>query len=207
MDSFKCPVCRTGNVVINEKKNKGTCNHCESIFSLEANDKYILKKLGNKEYSQSFKEMKGKQNDYVGLKRHEWESIANGGLTDEEQKIKDAKEAEEKKRDELEKLIITTTPDITNHPIHSYKGIVTGQVAAGINVFKDAFAGIRNVIGGRSKALQDSMKTMREEALAEIKEEAFSKGANAVVGVSLDFDEYAEGMLLLTITGTAVVIE
>ena len=103
-------------------------------------------------------------------------------------------------------IIITTTPGIEGKPVREYRGIITGQVAAGVNVFKDIFSGLRNIVGGRSSALQETMKKMREEALADLEEEASRRGANAVVGVTLDFDEYSEGMLLLTISGTAVVV-
>jgi uncharacterized protein YbjQ (UPF0145 family) len=106
----------------------------------------------------------------------------------------------------MAEMIITTTPEIVGKPVREYCGIVTGQVAAGVNVFKDIFSGIRNIIGGRSGALQETMKKMREEALMDLEEEASRKGANAVIGVSIDFDEYSEGMLLLTISGTAVVV-
>ena len=61
---------------------------------------------------------------------------------------------------------------------------------AGINVFKDAFAGIRNIIGGRSETLQKSMRKMREQVLLELREEAYKKGANAIIAINLDFDEY-----------------
>ncbi len=74
-------------------------------------------------------------------------------------------------------------------------------------MFKDVFAGFRNVVGGRSQQLQASMKKMREQALRELKEEAFSVGADAIVGVKIDFDEYAEHMLMLSVSGTAVVTE
>jgi uncharacterized protein YbjQ (UPF0145 family) len=103
-------------------------------------------------------------------------------------------------------MIVTTTNEIEERPIKEYKGIITGQVAAGVGIFKDAFAGIRNVVGGRSEALQKTMSQMREEALKDLKQEAFNRNANAIVGVTLDFDEYGEAMLLLTVTGTAVVV-
>jgi len=207
MESFKCPVCKQGQVKFDEKSKKGNCDNCESIFTPYSDNELLLKKLGNKEFSESFNEMKNRQEKYRGLTIREWQNLAEGGLTDEEQEEKDKKEEQERKENIVENMIITTTPEIEDKKIKEYKGIVTGQVAAGINVFKDAFSGIRNVVGGKSKALQDTMQKMRDEAIKDIKEEAVNSGANAVVGVTLDFDEYAEGMLLLTVTGTAVIIE
>lgn len=122
------------------------------------------------------------------------------GLTEE--KIKETKELAAK----FDSMIMATTSTLQDILIKKYIGIVGAQTVQGINVFKDAFAGIRNVVGGRSQTLQYSMKKMREEALLELKEEAFKIGANAVVGISLDFDEYSEGMMMLSVSGTAVVI-
>ena len=105
--------------------------------------------------------------------------LVNLGKKDERLK----KQQEDKER--LESMILTTSFAIEGHPIKEYKGIVGAQVMAGINMFKDMFAGFRNVIGGRSKALQDSMRKMREQALEELKEEAFRRGANAVIAIKL----------------------
>ena len=173
----------------------------------ESRDRYGLKKLQNKQYLDTYRELTDRQTDYYGNTADEWNIIANGGYTEEERKKQEEEKLKEEKEQLKQSIPITTTNDIHGYWVKDYKGIVTGQVAAGISVFKDAFAGIRNVVGGRSKGLQDSMKKMREEALKEIKEEAVELGANAIVGLSLDFDEYAENMLLLTITGTAVEIE
>ncbi|MBW8003642.1 MAG: YbjQ family protein [Planctomycetes bacterium] len=104
-------------------------------------------------------------------------------------------------------MVLTTTSAIDGKVITEYKGIVGSQVVAGINVFKDIFAGMRNIVGGRSKQLQESMRKMRSQALLELKEEAFSLNANAVVGIRMDFDEYAEHMLMLTASGTAVKVQ
>jgi len=115
---------------------------------------------------------------------------------------------EEKKAQEeiFKTMIISTTPTIEGRIISEYYGIVGAQTMHGINMFKDVLSGIRNVVGGRSKTMQKVMKQMREEALIELREEAFIFGANAVVGIKLDFDEYSEGMIMLSITGTAVLI-
>jgi uncharacterized protein YbjQ (UPF0145 family) len=206
MPSFKCPVCKTGTVNFDEKGKKGTCSHCGSLFTSTQADGFILKKLNNKDYTKSFYEMREKQNEAVGLKAHEWDNVAQGGMTDREKERAEKKQAEEEKQRRFDSMIVTTTNEIEERPIKEYKGIITGQVAAGVGIFKDAFAGIRNVVGGRSEALQKTMSQMREEALKDLKQEAFNRDANAIVGVTLDFDEYGESMLLLTVTGTAVVV-
>lgn len=100
-------------------------------------------------------------------------------------------------------FILSTTPNIEGKSIESYLGIVGSQTMEGINIFKDIFSGVRNIVGGRSTALQEAMKKMRVTALNEIKEEAFNLGANAVVGIKIDFDEYSEGMIMLSVSGTA----
>jgi uncharacterized protein YbjQ (UPF0145 family) len=206
MQSFKCAVCKSGRVSFDEKGKKGSCDHCGSVYAPGQEEGIVLRKLTNKEYTEPFYEMRQKQNEVIGLQIHEWENLANGGMTDEEKRKAEKKKAAEEKERIIEDMIVTTTPGIFQSPVKEYKGIVTGQVAAGVSVFKDAFAGIRNIVGGRSDALQKTMAQMREEALKDIKSEAADRGANAVVGVTLDFDEYGEGMLLLTVTGTAVLI-
>ncbi len=119
----------------------------------------------------------------------------------EEEKLS-AQEAEK-----LKGFILSTTPTIEGNTITSYLGIVGAQAVEGVNIFKDAFAGLRNVVGGRSAKLQETMESMRNSALDEMKMEAYKLGANAVVGIKIDFDEYSEGMLMLSISGTAVSIE
>lgn len=206
MQSLKCPVCKSGQVKFDEKKNKATCDVCGSVFAPGQGEKLVLKKITSKNYTKPFYEMRQKQDDSIGLKAEEWEHLANGGMTAEEEKQERRRQVKEESKQIIENMIVTTTPDIVYKPIKEYKGIVTGQVAAGVSVFKDAFAGIRNIVGGRSDALQNTMAQMREEALMDLKTAAAERGANAVVGVTLDFDEYGEGMLLLTVTGTAVLL-
>jgi len=87
---------------------------------------------------------------------------------------------------------------------------VTAECAFGMNIFKDLFAGVRNIVGGRSKAVQDTMRDARRTTLYELKKEAHAVGANAVVGVDLDYVELAgagSSMVMLVASGTAVVIE
>jgi uncharacterized protein YbjQ (UPF0145 family) len=87
--------------------------------------------------------------------------------------------------------------------------IVTAECAFGMNIFKDLFAGVRNIVGGRSEAVQKTMRDSRRTALYELKKEAYEVGANAVVGVDLDYVELSSSgsMVMLVASGTAVVIE
>lgn len=106
-------------------------------------------------------------------------------------------------------MISTTTPSIEGKKIVSYKQIVFGEVITGVNFFKDFGAGIRNLVGGRSKGYEDELINAREEAVAEMEKRAEELGANAVVGVDIDYEVLGSGndMLMVTASGTAVVIE
>ncbi len=103
-------------------------------------------------------------------------------------------------------MIITTTPAVEGKPITSYLGIVTGEAILGANVMKDIFAGFRDIVGGRSAAYEKELRTARDIALREMTEEAEKLGANAVVGVDLDYETVGSqgGMLMVTCSGTAV---
>lgn len=103
-------------------------------------------------------------------------------------------------------MIITTTNSIEQKEIVAYKGIVFGEVITGINVLKDFGAGIRNVFGGRSKGYEDELMRAREEALSEMQERAQSLGADAVIGMKMDYEVLGSdnGMLMVTCSGTAV---
>ncbi len=107
-------------------------------------------------------------------------------------------------KNQSESMILTTTPTIEFREISKYIGVIGSEVLAGINIFKDVFASVRNVVGGRSEQLQKTMGQMRKQALEELKEEALKLGADAVVGITIDFDEYAEHMMMLSVSGTAV---
>ncbi|TQQ84691.1 putative heavy metal-binding protein [Peptacetobacter hominis] len=106
-------------------------------------------------------------------------------------------------------MIITTTPSVDGYRIVDYKGIVYGEVVSGVNFFKDITAGLRNVFGGRSGSYEDELKKAREEALYELEQRASAMGANAVVGVDTDYEVLGadNGMLMVTVSGTAVVIQ
>jgi uncharacterized protein YbjQ (UPF0145 family) len=106
-------------------------------------------------------------------------------------------------------MIITTTPSIEGHRIVAYRGIVTGEAILGANVFKDLFADLRDLVGGRSATYEKELQRARDVALREIVERAEQLGANAIVGLDLDYEVLgaSNGMLMVSASGTAVVIE
>lgn len=106
-------------------------------------------------------------------------------------------------------MIIATTNYVPGMEVVEYKGLATGEVVAGINVIKDIGAGIRNLFGGRVKGYEDEIIQARAEVLKELEARAVAMGANAVIGVRIDFDPLGgdgNNMLLVTATGTAVVV-
>ena len=105
-------------------------------------------------------------------------------------------------------MIITTTNEIQDKKVMEYKGIVFGEVISGINMFKDMGASLRNIFGGRSKDYEDELLTARENALEEMKTRAANLGANAIIGVKMDYEVLGadNGMLMVTCSGTAVVV-
>ncbi|MFT4782308.1 MAG: hypothetical protein ACI9IV_000034 [Paracoccaceae bacterium] len=102
-------------------------------------------------------------------------------------------------------MIVTTTPSVEGHKITQYCGVVVGEAILGVNVFRDIFAGVTDIIGGRSGSYEKSLGKARETALRELEEQAVEKGANAVVGVDLDY-EVINNMLMVSASGTAVKI-
>ncbi len=102
-------------------------------------------------------------------------------------------------------MIVTTTPSIEGRGIASYRGIVVGEAIIGANVFRDIFAGITDIIGGRSGAYETSLAEARQTALRELEERARALGADAVVGVDLDY-EVINNMLMVSASGTAVTL-
>lgn len=105
-------------------------------------------------------------------------------------------------------MLLTTTPTIEGKPIQQYIGIVTAETIIGANIFKDIFAGIRDIVGGRSGTYERVIEEARGSALKELEQKALQMGANAVVGVDLDFETVGSGgsMLMVIATGTAVKI-
>ena len=106
-------------------------------------------------------------------------------------------------------MIMTTTPSIENQPIAEYLGIVTGEAIIGANIIKDVLAGIRDIVGGRSGAYEKALRSGRGEALREMAAQASERGADAVVGVDLDYEVIgkAGSMLMVSASGTAVRLE
>ncbi len=106
-------------------------------------------------------------------------------------------------------MLITTTPTVEGRRITRYCGVVCGEAVMGANIFKDLFAGIRDIVGGRSATYEKELQRARDIALKELEERAASLGANAVVGVDLDYEVMGRenGMLMVSASGTAVVIE
>ena len=103
-------------------------------------------------------------------------------------------------------MIATTTPSLEGHPVTQYLGIVTGETIIGANIFRDVFANIRDIVGGRSASYEKVLGEARETALREMQERATALGANAVIGVDLDYEVLgsANGMLMVSASGTAV---
>ncbi|QJR79672.1 heavy metal-binding domain-containing protein [Alteromonas pelagimontana] len=103
-------------------------------------------------------------------------------------------------------MIISTTPTLEGKRIEQYYGIVIGEAVMGANLFKDMFASIRDIVGGRSGAYEDELTKARKLAFAELEQEARNMGANAVVGIDIDYEVIGEkgSMLMVSISGTAV---
>jgi len=103
-------------------------------------------------------------------------------------------------------MILTTTNSIVTHTIQEYLGLVSGETIIGANLFKDFFAGITDIIGGRSNSYEQVLREAKDTALQEMSEQAADLGANAVIGIDLDYETVGNGMLMVTATGTAVYV-
>ena len=103
-------------------------------------------------------------------------------------------------------MIISTTNTIENKPAKEYLGIVTGETIIGANIIKDFFAGIRDIVGGRSGSYERVLREAKDTSLKEMQERAEQLGANAIVGVDLDYETVGKngGMLMVTASGTAI---
>jgi uncharacterized protein YbjQ (UPF0145 family) len=106
-------------------------------------------------------------------------------------------------------MIVTTTPGIDGRQVERYLGIVTGEAILGTNIFRDLFAGIRDIVGGRSATYEKALQEGRELAIQQMNERAQALGATAVVGVDLDYEVLGQGngMLMVTASGTAVILK
>lgn len=103
-------------------------------------------------------------------------------------------------------MLLTTTPTVEGHPIQSYLGIVHGEVINGVDFIKDFSAGLTNIFGGRSNSYEGELTDAREQAMQEMMQRAAQMGANAVVGIDIDYEVLNGTMLMVTVSGTAVVL-
>ncbi len=105
-------------------------------------------------------------------------------------------------------MLVTTTNNIEGKRIIKYHGLVSGEAILGANIFKDFFAGIRDIVGGRSSAYERELRKAKDIALEEMKEQAINIGGNAVIATDLDYETLGQGsMLMVTASGTAVTLE
>ena len=106
-------------------------------------------------------------------------------------------------------MLISTTSILEGRRVKQYIGLVSGEAILGANIFRDVFANIRDIVGGRSAAYEKELRNAKEIALDEMKQQAASLGANAIIGVDLDYETIGQsgGMLMVSASGTAVVIE
>jgi uncharacterized protein YbjQ (UPF0145 family) len=108
-------------------------------------------------------------------------------------------------------MIVVTTPTMEGRRVKQYLGLVSGDAILGANIFRDLFAGIRDIVGGRSAAYEKELRNAKRLALVEMMDEAAELGANAVVGVDLDYETITSGsggsMLMVSANGTAVLLE
>ena len=106
-------------------------------------------------------------------------------------------------------MLITTTPGLEGHQITQYLGLVSGEAILGANLFKDFFAGIRDIVGGRSAAYEQELQKAREIAFEEMSQKAAELGANAIVGIDIDYETVGTpgGMLMVSVSGTAVTVK
>ena len=105
-------------------------------------------------------------------------------------------------------MIFTTTPTIEGKRIADYRGVVTGEAIIGANIVRDIFASVRDIVGGRSESYELSLAEARNEAFRELEDEAKRAGANAVIGIDIDYEVVGQGgsMMMVAVSGTAVVI-
>ncbi|WP_412562979.1 heavy metal-binding domain-containing protein [Thalassobius sp. MITS945101] len=104
-------------------------------------------------------------------------------------------------------MIVTTTNSIEGRKVVDYRGIVVGEAIVGANIVRDFFAGITDIVGGRSGAYESKLQDARDTALRELEERAASKGANAVIGIDLDYEVVGDSMMMVSASGTAVVLD
>lgn len=101
-------------------------------------------------------------------------------------------------------MLLTTTNTIEGKPVEGYLGLVSGEAILGANIFRDFFAGIRDIVGGRSASYENELRKAKEIALQEMTEQATRLGANAIIGIDLDYETVGNSMLMVSASGTAV---
>lgn len=103
-------------------------------------------------------------------------------------------------------MIITTTPSIEGRTVNAYLGVATGEVIVGANIFRDLFASVRDIVGGRAGSYENVLRDARLKAFSELEAEALEKGADAIIGVDIDYEVLGQGgsMLMVSVSGTAV---
>lgn len=103
-------------------------------------------------------------------------------------------------------MLLTTTQTVEGRPVHQYLGVVTGEAIVGANAFRDFFAGIRDIVGGRAGGYEKALRGAREIAFEDMSADAAKLGADAVVGIDIDYETVGQsgGMLMVTVSGTAV---
>ena len=103
-------------------------------------------------------------------------------------------------------MILSTTTVVEGRPVRDYLGVVAGEVIVGANIFRDLFANVRDIVGGRSGAYESTLRDARAQAFAEVEAEARAMGADAVIGIDLDYEVLGQGgsMLMVSVSGTAV---
>ena len=106
-------------------------------------------------------------------------------------------------------MLMSTTNTLEGKTVNTYRGVVTGEAILGANLFKDIFAGIRDIVGGRSAAYEQELQNARRIAFAEMEDKANRVGANAIIGIDIDYETIgANGsMLMVSVSGTAVILE
>ncbi|MCE0504630.1 heavy metal-binding domain-containing protein [Roseivivax sp. GX 12232] len=104
-------------------------------------------------------------------------------------------------------MILSTTHTLEGRPIRDYRGIVVGEAIMGANVFRDFFAQVTDIVGGRSGAYEAKLEDARDTAMRELEARARQAGANAVVGIDIDYEVVGESMLMVSVSGTAVLVE
>jgi uncharacterized protein YbjQ (UPF0145 family) len=105
-------------------------------------------------------------------------------------------------------MLLSTTSTLDGHDVLEYKGIVTGEAILGANIFRDVFAGIRDIVGGRAGSYEKVLRGAREQAMEELQLKAHELGANAVIGIDIDYETVGGqgSMLMVSVSGTAVVV-